>query len=195
MNDNNRKTEEAKPSSAVSTVRSIYEWVELLALSVCFVLLILVLIGRHSPVDGESMINTLQNKDLLIVSDLFYKPRQGDVIVFENKETGYNKPYVKRIIATEGQTIYINENEKTVYVNGEALDEPYAYYSTEYGFTKGSFFADKSNYTLKEGEVFVMGDNRCNSRDSRMIGPVDVRSIVGRVVLRVYPFNAFGKVN
>lgn len=180
---------------AISGARSIFEWVELLALSICFVLLVLVLIGRHSPVDGQSMMNTLQDKDLLIISDLFYTPKRGDVIVFENARTSYERPYVKRIIATEGQTISIDEAMGKVIVDGVPLDEPYAAYLNGGTLGKGGFFFDKDEYTLKEGEVFVMGDNRCNSRDSREIGPVDVRSIIGRVLIRAYPFGKAGKIN
>ena len=181
--------------SAISGARSIFEWVELLALSVCFVLLVLVLLGRHSPVDGQSMMNTLQDKDLLIISDLFYTPKQGDIIVFENDKTGYDRPYVKRIVATEGQTVAIDESARKVIVDGEPLDEPYAEYFNGGTLDGYSFFSDKYQYTLKEGEVFVLGDNRCNSTDSRIIGPVDVRSIIGRVLIRAYPFSQAGKVS
>lgn len=200
--DNNKITGESgqpkkkvRRDASLGSARAIYEWVELFALSICFVLLVLILLGRHSPVDGTSMINTLQDKDLLIISDLFYTPKQGDIIVFENKQTGYDRPYVKRIVATEGQTVSIDEANNKVLVDGEPLDEPYAYYSDDYGLLKGMFFSDKDSYTLKEGEVFALGDNRCNSRDSRTIGPVDVRSIVGRVIIRAFPFKSFGTVD
>ena len=141
------------------------------------------------------MNETLQENDLLIISDLFYTPKQGDIIVFESTATTYEKPYVKRVIATGGQTVDINyvdtDGDVTmkVTVDGKVLDEPYVAYK----FTpRLSYGADiEYPYTVPEGQVFVMGDNRWNSSDSRDIGTVDVRCIIGRVIFRLFPFDQF----
>ncbi len=171
------------------TVASLLEWVELFAVSVAVVMTILVCIGRHSPVIGSSMNDTLRENDLLIISDLFYTPKQGDIVVFESKKTTYEKPYVKRIIATAGQTVDYNKSTGEVKVDGKLMYEDYALYK---GIERTSYNADIIYpYTVPEGCVFVMGDNRWNSTDSRDIGPVDQRCIIGRVICRLFPINDF----
>ena len=186
MTENQNVTQEKE-----STLRGIFEWVELFAVSIAVVMVVLVCIGRHSPVSGTSMNETLQDKDLLIISDLFYTPAQGDVVVFESKATTYEKPYVKRVIATEGQVIDYNPSTGEVRVDGELLYEDYITYK---GMQRSHYEADITYpFTVPEGHVFVMGDNRWNSRDSRDIGPVDCRCIIGKVIFRVYPFDQIKK--
>ena len=180
--------------------RSVFDWVEMLVIALVLVMTVMTCIARHSPVDGSSMEDTLHNADLLILSDLFYKPKQGDIVVFEtdvnNSETdiqgtGYKFPYVKRVIALGGQTVDIKENSEgklDVYVDGELLDESgYAVYKG--GFLNNPAYLDYP-YTVPEGKVFVMGDNRNNSKDSRMIGSVDERCIIGRAIFRIFPFDS-----
>lgn len=173
-------------------VKNIFEWIELFAVSVAVVMIVLVCFGRHSPVIGASMNETLQEDDLLIISDLFYEPKQGDVIVFASKETTYEKPYVKRIIATENQIIDYDPSTGAVTVDGKLLNEPYATYKG----AQRMFYSNTITYpyVVPEGHVFVMGDNRWNSNDSRSIGAVDERTIIGRVVSRVFPFDKFGAI-
>lgn len=186
-------SELSKTKTDNSAVKNIFEWIELFAISVAVVMIVLVCFGRHSPVIGASMNETLQEDDLLIVSDLFYEPKQGDIIVFASKETTYEKPYVKRIIATGGQTVDYNPSTGAVTVDGKLLNEPYATY-------KGAQRLFYSNtitypYVVPDGHVFVMGDNRWNSNDSRSIGSVDERTIIGRVIYRVFPFDYIGTVD
>ncbi|MBQ4054951.1 MAG: signal peptidase I [Clostridia bacterium] len=185
-------SEQTKVKGGNALVKNIFEWIELFAVSVAVVMIVLVCFGRHSPVIGASMNETLQEDDLLIISDLFYKPAQGDIIVFASKETTYEKPYVKRIIATEGQTVDYNPSTNEVYVDGKLLNETYATYKG----TQRSFYSNTITYpyVVPEGHVFVMGDNRWNSNDSRSIGAVDERTIIGRVVLRLFPFDHLGAV-
>ena len=180
----NNKT--VKKKQKVGLTRSVFEWVELVAVSITIVMVILNCFARYSPVNGASMNETLQHEDILILSDLFYTPDNGDIIVFESQQTGYDEPYVKRVIATEGQVVDYDPDTGRVTVDG--AEPEWEQYATHKG-TKRSFYMAEIAYpyTVPEGHVFVMGDNRWNSKDSRDIGPVDVRTILGRVVFRLYP--------
>lgn len=174
-------------------LKTVFEWVELVAFSVACVIIILNCFVRYSPVDGDSMNQTLQNKDVLILSNLFYEPEVGDIVVFASDNsngkigTGYNKPYVKRVIATEGQHLVIDNETKTITVDGKVSEcEKYAYYDPARMLFVDAYWPD-IDIVIPEGQVFVLGDNRYNSADSRMLGTVDTRDIIGRVVLRIMP--------
>jgi len=189
--DGNTAEAAKKPFDLAS---SLYEWLELFIVSFTAVMLIVLLIARHSPVVGSSMINTLHDGDLLIVSDLFYEPKRDDIIVFHSQNTGYDEPYVKRIIATEGQTVDIDFENWIVTVDGEVLDESYVY-RPEGEAMRGSYMSFP--VTVPEGHLFVMGDNRNGSSDSRSphIGFVDERHVIGRVIFRLLPFDVIGTVD
>ncbi len=202
--------EEEKEAPELGRARSLFEWVELLSAAVVVTMLILTFVGRHSPVQGDSMLPTLQNGDLLITSNMFYEPQVGDIVVFASARTGFDKPYVKRVIATEGQTIDIDFDTWTVYVDGVAIEEPYVnYFKNAHGYyeydsylnpqmiapsSMDDAYAQSYPITVEPGHIFVMGDNRNNSTDSRRIGLVDTRSIIGKVVFRLYPLNKLGTV-
>jgi signal peptidase I, bacterial type len=185
--------EDLLPVPEPDAVRTIFEWVEMFVYAFSAVLIVMTFIARPSPVDGESMLNTLHHNELLIVSDLFYTPERGDVVVFQSKPTGYDKPYVKRIIALEGQTIDINFDTWEVTVDDVVLDEYYV--RTESKEMRGSNY--EFPMVIPKGHVFVMGDNRNNSQDSRssIVGPVDMRYILGRVVFRIFPLDRIGHVD
>ena len=133
------------------------------------------------------MRETLQDKDALIVSNFAYKPKTGDIIVCQSENYGFETPLVKRVIATSGQTIRINQESWTVFVDGIALEEDYVRFIDG---VRMNGWAYGEQYTVPDGYVFVMGDNRNNSTDSRStrIGPIDERLIVGRVIFRYLPF-------
>ena len=185
-NENATVNEAVKEKPKFDLSRSIFEWVELVAISITVVMVILNCFARYSPVNGASMNETLQHEDVLILSDLFYTPKNGDIVVFESQQTGYDEPYVKRVIATEGQVVDYDPVTNKVTVDGEVPE--WEQYATHKGNQRMTYYAEISYpYTVPEGHIFVMGDNRWNSRDSRDIGPVDVRTVLGRVVFRLFP--------
>ena len=153
----------------------------------CILLLSLLLLFRVVVVSGTSMNMTLLDGDyLLLLSNTFYhEPKQGDIIVVSKDSFDNGAAFVKRVIATEGQTVDIDFEEGIVYVDGQALEEPYIKELTY--TTDGTQFP----VTLAEDEVFVMGDNRAVSMDSRdpAIGLIDCREVVGKAVLLIFPGN------
>lgn len=186
-----KKTEEAKKEEQK------YTWQQNVALylhdMICMlvvVMAVLMLFLRIIVVDGPSMERTLLNGDyMLLVSNMFYKePKYGDVVVVSKQAYDNGKPIVKRVIATEGQTVDIDFNEGVVYVDGVALDEPYT--KTLTTLKEGTTFP----LVVEEGKVFVMGDNRNNSKDSRstQIGLVDKREVLGKVAFILFPGTGMG---
>lgn len=169
----------------------LYDWLEVIVLSAAFALLLFTFILRIAIVDGDSMNHTLHDKELLIISDLMYTPDNNDIIVFTSPN--YPEPIVKRVIATEGQTVDIDFDTWTVTVDGKVLKEDYI--NRVPGIMNSSDVAFP--LTVPEGYVFVMGDNRNESLDSRnsRIGFVDERFILGEVKLRLFPIDRFGTVD
>ena len=176
--------------------REPFDWAESLVPALVFVVLLFVFAVRLIGVDGDSMLPTLQSRNYLIVSDLFYDPSPGDIVVITKEGFLINKygredSFVKRIIAVEGQTVDIDYDAGIVYVDGEALDEPFTNTPTN---RRGDM---QFPQTVPEGCVFVLGDNRNGSTDSRYtyVGMIDERYIVGRVLLRILPIREFGVVS
>ena len=184
------KDEEEQLPPDVKARRETYDWIQslMVALIVCVCLFIFFI--RVIDVSGSSMNPTLYNGDKMIVSDVFYKPKAGDVVVFRSDTYDPNKALVKRIIATEGQEINIDFATGTVYIDGEPIEEEYI---AELTRNKLDFIGPK---TVPEGCVFVMGDNRNKSTDSRKseIGMVDERTILGRVYCVIFPLEELGLV-
>lgn len=145
---------------------------------------------RIVVVVGPSMYDTLVDGDrLLLISSTFYtEPKQGDIIVASKKSFEDGECIVKRVIATEGQIVDINFQTGVVYVDGIALEEDYIYTSTT--------LYEGVNFPLyvEEGHVFVMGDNRNSSKDSRnpQIGLIDEREILGKAIFLLSPGNNGG---
>ena len=174
----------------IASRKNIYDWIQCLesALIVCVVLFIFFI--RVIDVKGTSMYPTLNNQDKMLVSDVFYRPKAGDIVVFKKDQYDPDKALVKRVIATEGQEINIDFDKGIVYVDGEPLEEDYI---NELTTTKLDFIGPQ---TVPEGCVFVMGDNRNMSTDSRKseIGMVDNRLIIGKVYCVIFPLSSFGLV-
>ena len=164
--------------------RDLYEWVRALVSAVTAVVLIFTFAVRLIGVDGRSMVPTLQNGDRLAVTTgvLAGEYRPGDIVVLR-KASFLDEPIVKRVIAVAGQTVDIDFSTGSVRVDGKTLNEPYISELT---------FRDEGNafpLTVPEGSVFVMGDNRNHSTDSRdaRLGTVDTGYIIGRAVFLLYP--------
>lgn len=182
-----RNNKKAAAAGEKSTRGEIYEWIQCLVFALIFCVVMFVFLFRLVDVVGDSMNPTLEDGDKMVVSDLLYKPKQGDIIIFR-KDEYKSEALVKRVIATEGQTVEIDFTKGRVYVDGELLDEPYIAEPTknQIDFT--------GTQIVPEGCVFVMGDNRNESADSRdsRIGMIDERLIIGKVLLTVYPLNHMG---
>jgi len=159
--------------------RGLYEWVESLVTMLLLVIFVLTFVGQSIPVSGYSMSPTLRDGDQMIVRNILYTPRRGDMIVFARHDLLDGAPLVKRVIAVAGDVVDINTETGTVYVNGLALEEPYASEPTSQA---GNIVYP---HTVLPGYVFVLGDNRSpfGSLDSRhtSLGLVDEREILGQV--------------
>ncbi len=205
-------------NSNFSFARSLYELVEMFAIAMTAALLLMALLIRHSPVSGHSMYPTLLGSaigssdefaapagknDILLVATLPTKIKNGDIIVTQTKNS-MEDPYVKRVIATGGQTLSIDFENWTVTVDGEVLDETYinrenTQMLTETFYDSMSMCEKDQNgaYIIPEGYIFCMGDNRNHSSDSRdaRVGLIDERFVLGKAVFRIYPFDRIGKVD
>lgn len=182
---------------------SIFDYVEVLAISVLAVLLVFTFCFRICRVDGNSMNKTLKHEQRLVTTNLFYTPKQGDIIVFHLSNEYYTQPLVKRVIALGGQEVKINLTEGKVYVDGELIEEDYAYvdggkYSIRSDFQKEFIHTESDGSvwfiaTVPEGKVFAMGDNRNHSTDSRayLVSFVDEDAILGKAIMRLSPFTLF----
>ncbi len=164
------------------TIESVIFWVFILRLIFIFIIGI-------AQVDGRSMVPTLQNEEKLIYYHFAYEPENEDIIIVNSESLG--KVIVKRVIATEGQTIDIDFETGVVTVDGEILEEPYINNLTTNN--TGAFEDEAYPLTVPEDCVFVMGDNRQNSMDSRhwQIGFVPEDEIMGKVILRYQPVSEF----
>ncbi len=180
---NNQAQDKNTKSSAIETV---FDFVEVAVFALVMVAVLFAFFIRIVGVDGGSMMNTLQNHDRLLLVKAFYTPERGDIVVI-NREN--NTPLIKRVIAVGGDTIEINPETNEVILNGEILNEPYVdeSYPT-------LLFDMNGPVTVPEGHVFVMGDHRDASHDSRKndIGCVDEDAIVGKAIFRFYPLESFG---
>ncbi len=166
---------------------AVYDFVSTGMMAIIIITVLFTFVFRPVTVDGESMTNTLQEFDcLLTVNKAEYK--QGDIVVI-TQDTYFHEPLIKRIIAKGGQTVDIDFDTGTVYVDGVALKEPYV----KENFIYPKFDDCEFPYKVPEGHLFCMGDNRNGSTDSRshLVGPIDERAILGKAVVRILPFGDF----
>ena len=173
----------------------LFEWLQMVLVCVLGAVIAFNLVVRLSVVDGQSMDPTLEHGELMLVWSLGYSPKQGDIIII-NKTTAdflHEQAIVKRVIALGGQTVDIDYGEGVVYVDGEALDEDYI---LEEMYLPGNPYMQDTHFEVPEGEVFVLGDNRNGSTDSRdeRLGSIDEGYILGRAVAAVWPFDKIGLI-
>ena len=211
------------PGVGVKALSFAFDLTELFVISFAVVIVFLCFFLRHSPVSGSSMEPTIQNLDTLLVSNVAYTPAYGDVVIVQSTHN-LAKPLVKRIIAVGGDTIEINFKRWLVKVNGTIVEQRYdanGNYdkiggdyvnfiegeSMRLGSVDGSdlykigfsYDASTGSYiaTVPEGRLFILGDNRNDSKDSRdaSVGFVDERLVVGKAVFRLTPFSKIGTLD
>lgn len=193
---NNNQPTTSKPKNIIA---ELIDYVEIFIFSTCAVLLIFSFFIRVCKVDGPSMNQTLIHGEVLITTNVFYEPEQFDIIVFHqtSEQTDrYNEPIVKRVIATGNHYVKIDFNNSLVFVSEDAIfdaedlinEQEYAYLDIGRWRMNGVL----ETY-VPDGKLFVMGDNRNNSADSRShdIGLVDTRRVLGKVILRIFPLEKF----
>ncbi|MFZ2537742.1 MAG: signal peptidase I [Oscillospiraceae bacterium] len=176
-----------KPKDKFDIKKEIFSWVEIIVFTIIFMSILMTVVFRMSPVDGESMEPTLQDCDRIVTTNIHGAYHYNDVVVIRRKD---DTTLVKRIIALSGDKIDINFETGSVYVNDKLLSEPFINEITK----------NRENFVgpviVPQGHVFVMGDNRNRSDDSRIakIGMIDKRNILGKVIFRIFPFNKMRKI-
>ncbi len=193
------ETNEIKPKKSSRILSAIYDYAEIFAISIVAVLLLFTFGVRLCRVNGSSMNQTLNHNEMIVASNFFYTPKQGDIIVFHLSNDYYKEPLVKRVIATGGQTVEINLTTGVLKVDGEVYADEHAYlsggeYDLDIRYNKNYMYQANGNTyfvaKVPEGKLFVMGDNRNGSSDSRTsrVGFIDVDTVLGKAVLRISPF-------
>ncbi len=178
------ETEEKKPS----LWKSVFSWLDDLALFFVIFILVLSFIIRPVIVDGTSMYSTLKHGDVVLLYSSFYKLERGDIVVVSSP-TKPNDPIIKRVIGLENDVIDIDYDTNTVTVNGNPLTEDYINMEPEDVMEYHALENYSYPYTVPEGKVFCLGDNRNNSRDSRdmkIYGALDEGNVLGKVFFRVF---------
>lgn len=176
-------------AKADGMMAGVYDWIRCIIFAIAIVVIVLTFVFRLVDVEGTSMCDTLQTKDKVIVTNLLYTPRDNDIVVISHGAE-YKKPIIKRVIATEGQTLELDyENEKII-VDGIEISEPYIKGTT----FSGNYGNNAIPSVIPEGKIFVMGDNRQVSLDSRSteIGLIDVKDVIGKAQVVAFPFDHFG---
>lgn len=209
MADEIEKKGVKKEKKPFSVFGEMFDWIESTLLGIIGVMLVFTFLVRVTTVDGQSMMPTLQNENRLLISDLMYEPAYGDIVVLQanglvNDRGEYGMPIVKRVIGLPGDTIDIDFEQGVVYRNGEPLAIRYINAGStiyEENYTINALTHLQQDFdgevTVPEGHIFVLGDNRNDSLDSRSssVGMVNQNYIVGRAFLRVTPFSEFGLID
>lgn len=171
----------------------LYFWLQALVMALVALIIIFAFFGRVIGVDGSSMFPTLHDRDMLLLQSIGYTPQQGDVVVLNKPFGEVRKPIVKRVIATGGQTVDIDYISRTVSVDGVVLEEDYINEPMDWPANQWETI---THITVPEGSIFVMGDNRNHSSDSRdeRLACIDEGLVLGRVLWILFPFSHMGAV-
>lgn len=194
------KEMEENEKSETNWGKELRDWIVAIGIAVILALVIRNYVFTLVKVQGQSMEPTLHNADRLYVNRFFYTPKKGDVIIFV-PESDPNRPYVKRVIATAGDSVYIDFKTGNVFVNGQLIDEPYVKEKTRNNGSYIMSLMQQGNYgpdapiVIREGHIFVMGDNRNNSKDSRELGQIPLDEVLGGAVFRFWPLDHLGSVH
>ena len=186
MSRRKRIIQETEPDS---WKRDCYDWLQMLTFVLVGVVLVFTFLGMVIGVSGTSMYPTLRHQDIMVIQRVGYTPAQGDVVVLR-KDSFLEEAIVKRVIAVAGQEVEIDYDANTVYVDGVALDEPYINQEDEDVMVERSGMVYRE-FTVPKGCIFVMGDNRNGSTDSRYaeLGMVDTGYVLGRALCVAFPFS------
>ena len=175
-----------------------FDWLQMTLLCILAAILLFNCVARLSRVFGHSMDNTLQEGQLLVIRSLGYTPKQGDIVVLNDTTAEFlggpdGESLIKRVIATEGQTVDIDYESSTVYVDGEPLDEPYI---KEPMWWSADYLMQCTHWVIPEDHIFVMGDNRNHSTDSRhdWLGPIHEDYVLGKASFCLFPPDKFGVI-
>ena len=200
--DNNKKDKLPSEKEKKSFTKSFLEQLELIVIFFAIMVLVFTFVCKTCKVVGESMRETLQNGETVLIWSLFYSPGYGDVVVIHDNEA-LNQPIVKRVIGLPGDKIRVEhtrDSMKTTITHADgsvtvldSANEDYVRYVDERRAL--GHYSEDETYVVNDGEVFVMGDNRLNSMDSRELGAYSSNQILGKVVFRIAPFNVMGAVN
>ena len=190
IENTNKNTKEKK-----TILDEFLEWAEAFVFAIFIVILIFTFFIRIVVVKGNSMNDTLHDKERVIISHINYEPEQGDIAVINSRVLG--EVIIKRVIGTAGDKVVVDYNTNTVTVNGQKIDnsyikepmEDYSQFDLSYKVSEKVY-----EYDVPENCIFVMGDNRNNSADSRMIGFINKSDVLGKAFFRMYPLNSAGKI-
>ena len=178
-----------KKQETLTLGQELFQTLQSLAVIVLGVIFLFTFVVRITVVSGHSMENTLHHGDIVLVRSIGYTPKQGNIVVLTDKSFRSDS-IIKRVIATEGQTVDIDYATSTVYVDGTALEEDYIKEIHWDSYAESGV----NHITVPEGQIYVMGDNRDGSSDSRdpSLGTVDVRCVIGQAIMVLFPFSDLG---
>ena len=195
MEEEEKKTEEIPEKEEGGVRVNLYYWLQALVVVMVTLIVVFTFFGRIIGVVGHSMDPTLADGEILLLQSIGYTPKQGDIVVLNDYAASVleGKAIVKRVIAVGGQTVKIDYDAGTVSVDGQVLDEPYILEPMRDPALLNSHMSI-TEVTVPEGHIFVMGDNRNNSTDSRHneVGVIDQRFVLGRAIVVLFPLNRIG---